>query len=552
MELQPDLKYLYTEWLEEEYNRRLQLGQRNAMTWFRALRSLKQCPFALQHPRKLGELKYIGDKIVRSMTTKLEKYCSENGYKFPEDDKPPEESTPTAGQHDETSTKPKKKKRKTSKRRYVPAKNTGGYGILLVLYTQDGDRNGMTKNEIIRKVTPFCSASFKSNPSTGQFYSAWNSVNTLLKNEYVECHGRPVYYYLTDKGEEVAKVLKEVDDSGVSRPKLVIDSSPVSKKKEPEEPENISHTPSRTVSSSGMQCYHGVNYRVWSPGSYRVVFVSDNREVRSKEERGFFAEHLRAQGIKCEVEPLSVGDGLWAAINKETNQWATLDFIFERKRLDDLVGSIHDGRFREQESRLQKTGLKRIMYLIEEQMSSDVSRFSESLQTSMAMAITYSNFHLMRTKDSDDTVRLLKRADGRIQRYYRDKTLVVLEPRNLDSQEQYHQVLEEFRSRFSRSDRSVVYNYDTFQGVMSKSKMATVAEMFVRMLMTIRGVSLDKAVAIQERYHTPVQLTEAYRGKSDSEGETMLRREFKGQIGARKIGPSLSKKIYEVWAKRNT
>ena len=43
-----------------------------------------------------------------------------------------------------------------------------------------------------------------------------------------------------------------------------------------------------------------------------------------------------------------------------------LDFIVERKRMDDLASSIVDGRFREQKHRMKQSGLANAVYLIEE------------------------------------------------------------------------------------------------------------------------------------------------------------------------------------------
>ncbi|VEU21288.1 DEKNAAC102663 [Brettanomyces naardenensis] len=577
MDLEQDLKYVFSKWLEEEYNIKVQRGQRNAPTYLRAMKSVKLCPYPLKHPKQLQDLKFVGEKLVNLMTSKLEKYCSENGYNFPkfegETDSKEDESGKKENDMDDKVSKKRAKKsgetgNKRKRRRYIPAKDTGGYGILLTLYIHDRERQGLTKNEIIAHVAPYCSASFTSNPSTGQFYSAWNSVNTLLKNEYVLSQGRPTYFYLTNEGEEVAKVLKKVHDESQGARNDVIDSSPITGREQArvriEDEAPCSPTGPKVTEPSMRLQFHGVNYSIWTPNSYDIVFVSDTREIRSQNERDFFSNHLRSQGMTCEVRALSVGDGVWVAINKQNKQWAALDFIFERKRLDDFAESIKDGRFREQKSRLERTGLKRIIYLVEEQMSSDISRFSEALQTSMSMAITYSNFHLKRTRDSDETVRLLLGLNTRIQAFYRDRSLVVLEPRNLRSQQDYKEILDEFREHFEeKRDEEfqgfqgfqVSYNFDTFQSIMSKSNMTTVGEMFIRMLMTVRGVSLDKAIEIQKHFKTPKLLIESYRSyKKDSfpedeekEKAMMIHDLFKDEVGIRKIGPSLSKKIYEVW-----
>ena len=42
-----------------------------------------------------------------------------------------------------------------------------------------------------------------------------------------------------------------------------------------------------------------------------------------------------------------------------------LDYVVERKRIDDLVASIRDGRYREQKFRFARSGINRPIYLVE-------------------------------------------------------------------------------------------------------------------------------------------------------------------------------------------
>lgn len=42
-----------------------------------------------------------------------------------------------------------------------------------------------------------------------------------------------------------------------------------------------------------------------------------------------------------------------------------LDYIVERKKADDLISSIHDGRYKEQKYRLKNSGFTNIYYLYE-------------------------------------------------------------------------------------------------------------------------------------------------------------------------------------------
>ena len=67
---------------------------------------------------------------------------------------------------------------------------------------------------------------------------------------------------------------------------------------------------------------------------------------------------LQRNGVTLDVRKLQVGDFLWIAREKRvpvpgmiqmpTSRELVLDYVVERKRMDDLCGSILDGRFKEQ------------------------------------------------------------------------------------------------------------------------------------------------------------------------------------------------------------
>lgn len=92
----------------------------------------------------------------------------------------------------------------------------------------------------------------------------------------------------------------------------------------------------------------------WPAGSYSITMVLDNREIKSKNNRSGFIDLLRKDGMEVEQRALPLGDVLWVAkrvdgggLDTEEDE-CVLNWVIERKRLDDLVGSITDGRFHEQ------------------------------------------------------------------------------------------------------------------------------------------------------------------------------------------------------------
>jgi crossover junction endonuclease MUS81 len=100
---------------------------------------------------------------------------------------------------------------------------------------------------------------------------------------------------------------------------------------------------------------------VFPAGSYDVVLVLDTREIESKSTRDNFSEAIQAKGINIETRALRLGDVLWVAKRRDglggEEDECVLDYVVERKRLDDLCSSIKDGRYTEQCVSLRARGL---------------------------------------------------------------------------------------------------------------------------------------------------------------------------------------------------
>lgn len=156
------------------------------------------------------------------------------------------------------------------------------------------------------------------------------------------------------------------------------------------------------------------------PGTFTVQLVLDNREVRAKNDRDYIQDELVKSGINPLVRPLELGDFFWVAKCKdpgllvrqgEEGDEVALDWIVERKRLDDLVGSIKDGRFHEQKFRLRRSGIRNVVYVIEEfSMSSErVLQFHEAIESSIASTQVVEGYFVKKTLKLDDTIRYLAR-----------------------------------------------------------------------------------------------------------------------------------------------
>ncbi|CUM63465.1 uncharacterized protein PRCAT00001040001 [Priceomyces carsonii] len=609
-----DLKLLFIGWLEEAAIEATKKGTKAALLYNKALDRVRHHEGPINDPKTLKLIQYVGEKTVLSLTNRLRKYCLENGVRYPEAFDPATLSV--KDKRTAQITKGNDNKRPRKQKPYVPRQRSGGYAILIALYLRDKGLRGLSKDEIIKVATPYCDRSFKSNPSNSDFYSAWDSIKILIKHDLVGCMGRsPKLYVMTEEGLELASKLKEAEGINSSPPRssatdisfdneirvspfiptrtVLSDFSKLGSESKEQVPifedynpsatflfdsnfassplknrssmsnDNIQRQESKTIQALNDSKHHdianklfqGIQYDIWLESEFEIILLIDNREIRSQQERDFFRQRLESLGIQCEVRSLSVGDSLWIARRKKTKREVVLNYICERKKLDDLAFSIKDGRFQEQKNRLKKTGMKYFYYIIEEVGIEKVAHMKDAIRTSMSMTMTTSNFNLKRSKSIEETVSLLATLTNVIKLAFkrRNTNLIVLRPRIMNTQAEYALLLLKFREEFeSRSTPyECVHLYSTFQDSLAKNGMMTVREMFVSMLMAIKGVSLERAVTVQSYFKTPKGLLDFYhtehRCTSDKEKRELLLELFKNQVGNKKIGKVVLERIFETW-----
>ena len=95
-------------------------------------------------------------------------------------------------------------------------------------------------------------------------------------------------------------------------------------------------------------------------------------------------------------------------------------------------------------------------------------------------------------------------------------------------------------------------SYAAFSHLASKSDFLTLRDIYLKMLMCTKGLTGDKALEIQRRWPTPVQLIDAFgRCGNDDAGRpkrlNLIVDELNGLVGRKKIGKPLSQKIADVW-----
>lgn len=356
-----------------------------------------------------------------------------------------------------------------------------------------------------------------------------------------------------------------------------IDPTPATRRKEPQLPS--SNHPSKPI--------------ILPPNSFTIELILDSREVRAKNDRDYISKELETKGITTQVRALELGDAMWVAKCKdpdylsrygEEGDEVMLDWIVERKRLDDLIGSIKDGRFHEQKFRLRRSGISNVVYLIEEftfshpsaAANGNVPNYQDAVASAIASTQVVNGYFVKKTKNLDDTIRYLARMTFLLRKMYgadslpasslgssqpsrssvKPKSVALIPSSNLSSSESYLTTIRELRS--SRSAETTTYgvSFSTFSALTSKSDTLTLRDVFLKMLMCTRGITGDKALEIQRHWRTPRAFMEGFELVSSSAAtpqeaakarEKMLTDKMGNLIAKKKVAGTLSRKVAEIW-----
>ncbi|PGH32910.1 crossover junction endonuclease MUS81 [[Emmonsia] crescens] len=634
---------LLLEWIKEWLDQARGQNSKGVNVYKKAYDSMKACPLSFSHPSEAQQLHGFGPKLCDRLTAKLNAHCEQNGLPLPE---LPHQARKRTAEDGNGEVQPAKKPKKAKP--YVPVLRSGPYGLLLGLTNLDENSSlGLTKQQLIELAQPYCDSSYTVPSDPSKFYTAWNSIKTLVQKDLVYEHGRPSSrrYLLTDEGWEIARRIKKTlsnEDSielqngydqssqpdqverggavGLQRPVNQSTSLPSALEHHPpvrrQSPKrriiDIDDSNFLEISSPAIpRVQNGISANIGRqtslnrdianqnadislsapdftpitlpPDSFTVELVLDVREIRSVKDRDYIANELIKKGITPVVRSLEVGDVLWVAKCKdptflarhgEEGDEVMLDWIMERKRLDDLIGSIKDGRFHEQKFRLRRSGVQNVIYLIEDfaDVGAAGSKYYEHVSSAIASTQVVNGYFVKQTRNLDDTIRYLARMTKLLREMYttastanttNQSPLSIIPTKHLTSSQSYLDLLKRLRSQKNQT-RTQTHNparkptytvtLPTFSSLASKSEMLSLRDLFLKMLMCTRGVTADKALEIQRHWRTPREFVEAfeeaYRGRPGGDVaamENMVFEKLGGLVGRKKIGKLVSKKIAEVW-----
>uniref|UniRef100_A0A667Z2D9 Crossover junction endonuclease MUS81 n=1 Tax=Myripristis murdjan TaxID=586833 RepID=A0A667Z2D9_9TELE len=542
---------LFLRWLTELRDQAREKGLKTQHVYQKAISSLNKYPLPLKNAREAKILQNFGDGICKILDEKLQRYYRENGPEAPIHSLP--EGAPPAGRPDNNSLAPTRKVRgeagKRKKREYVPQKRSGGYAVLLALYRQaqiPGSKGYMFKLELQAEAQHLCDKSFTV-PELGSKYTAWSSVSTLIQKNLVLKTHNPARYTghthgntHTAKSQNLTKSICLISSKNrlVSVAPLRTDAGGTSCSGKPQAPPAASRRP---------------NGERLLPGNYEIILCVDFIETTggSHHCKQELVKELQRNRVTFDIRKLNVGDFLWVAREKVApvpgqlrpppGRELVLDYIIERKRMDDLCGSIIDGRFREQKFRLKRCGLRRPIYLVEEcgTAASHLSLPETTLQQAIINTQVVDGFFVKRVQDVKESAAYLTVMTRYLSKLYQNRTLIC-RSRELEGDGESD---EEERGNPS----CTLISFTEFNQGAIKNKCQTVREVFARQLMQISGLSGDRAAAILEHYSTPRSLLTAYEQcASEAEKEKLLSSIRYGKL-KRNLGPALSRTVYQLY-----
>ncbi|XP_072982866.1 crossover junction endonuclease MUS81 [Typha latifolia] len=252
---------------------------------------------------------------------------------------------------------------------------------------------------------------------------------------------------------------------------------------------------------------------------YHVILILDDRENFGSRSSKVVDNIYSQFKVFVEVRRLPIGDGIWIARHRQLNKEYVLDFVVERKRVDDLCSSIRDNRYRDQKLRLQRCGLRKLIYLVEGDPNS--SEAAESIKTACFTTEILEGFDVQRTTGFADTMRRYGYLTQSIVQYY--------------------------NTHFCDESKSfrLCLSYDEFVRKCQDLEKITVRDVFALQLMQVPQVTEEVALAVTDIYPTVLSLARAY---SQLEGDVRAQEEML-KNKSKMISIAASRNIFKlVWS----
>lgn len=280
-------------------------------------------------------------------------------------------------------------------------------------------------------------------------------------------------------------------------------------------------------------------------GEYDIYLVLDSREIHGRVDRSYFQKHLASNGIRVLTRSLPIGDVVWLARPRDGSpEEIVLDYIVERKVYEDLASSFRDGRYKNQKLRMESCGLKNKIYIIQRSYGYRSGK-DYAINSSMKVAIIKSqlvqDFFAKQTDSVHESVEYLVRLSRKIEDVYQGKQLVAIDiPENAGGDCGIN-------PDYIPPNHSMTYKL--FVAMNRGASSDCLGKVWIRQLMSLRGVSLEKALTISEGYPTMNDLLDAFDRCETSSQRVWLLVKIK-RFGPGAIGQALARRIVDQMCSR--
>ena len=212
-----------------------------------------------------------------------------------------------------------------------------------------------------------------------------------------------------------------------------------------------------------------------------IYLIVDLREKGAGNEN-FKVEILNkcSYQIPIEEKNLSLGDFTWIYKDQLDGEEYMIDFIIERKTLNDLSSSILDGRYNEQKYRLKNSQYKNTYYLFEgtelnTHNNSNISK--DSINTAINNTLNIHNIKFFRTLSTKDTVNKLIELDMNIRKNF----------------------------TFLKDINGQKITYKKYLEIFAKTKNSSVEEIFLRQLRCFEHCGKKCVEVLNSCFQTPLE-----------------------------------------------
>ncbi|QRW00213.1 DNA excision repair protein ERCC-4 [Ceratobasidium sp. AG-Ba] len=534
------LNPVFTKWLEEMRDE-VDPDSKYWNVYSRAVKAMKSHGKYLEHPKDCAEVKFVGPKIRDRL---IQRHNESQGASQNQSQTPV--MSPTSRVLPSKSSEAASVESSGDEGQVMPLSKSGGVRV----------KSSSDRQKIPQLMTPKKSLGDKKQSDT-------RSISDLPPEDTLQVPVKTNSVSQTRNVVPTPRHRKRVKATP-ARPRLS-DFVPAPAATSDVEPDTDSVEVSPAVSFEPL---------VFPAGSYTIQLILDEREVKSTKNRDYILNGLRKRGVNAEKRALEIGDVCWIArldcpVDNQHNE-CVLDYIVERKRMDDLKSSILDGRFHEQKFRLKHTGISHVYYLVEDYDTERIAgQWREQINTSLSSTQVIDRFFLKETTSIEDTLDYLSRLHNTILTLHKDKDLCIIPPQVI-KRHRFLALKQELNSM--DGERTYHTTYKSYQDLNRKNGFYTLQDNMARILQCIRGLSEEKIAALLEHYPTPRSLYQAFKeaeerrldwedsapaqGTGTGKGKKvtksvvpapeMMLAELGGQ-GRRKIGPALSKLIYDVF-----